>query len=193
MSINYAWFYNSVEERINQFGTQIGQEKKLLKAYDILAKALQSSMQNIFFMPSFRINEVPTQEDINTIAKTIMRFRGKVIHDGEKSSFSDDETPFVRFLEILVYSMILKRVGIPDEGIEVIIGVIFHCNYVAMENEVGHGSLQMTQLRRCSGMKIARLFMLFSGTFRKKDSSKMLMSEKYQAVLQQQQKGYWQK
>lgn len=142
------WFYNSVEERINQFGTQIGQEKKLLKAYDILAKALQSSMQNLFFMPSFRINEVPTQEDINIIAKTIMRFRGKVIHDGEKSTFSDDETPFVRFLEILVYSMILKRVGIPDEGIEVIIGVIFHCNYVAMENEVGHISNEQSLHKR---------------------------------------------
>lgn len=134
------WFYNSIEERINQFGTQIGQEKKLVKAYSILAKALQSSMQNLFFLPSFRINEVPTQEDINKIAKTIMRFRGKVIHDGEKSTFSDEESLYVHFLEILVYSMILKRAGIPDKGIELIIGVIFHCNYVAMEAEIGRRS-----------------------------------------------------
>jgi len=72
------------------------------------------------------------------ISKTIMRFRGKVIHDGEKNTFSDDETPYVRFLEILVYSMILKRVGIPDKEIELIIGVIFHCNYVAMENKTDY-------------------------------------------------------
>lgn len=134
------WFYNSIEERINQFGTQIGQEKKLIKAYSILAEALQSSMQNLFFLPSFRISEVPTQDDIKKIAKTIMSFRGKIFHDGDKSTFSDDETPYVRFLEILVYSMILKHVGIPDKGIELIIGVIFHCNYVAMEAEIGHRS-----------------------------------------------------
>ena len=53
------WFYNSIEERINQFGTQIGQEKKLIKAYSILAEALQSSMQNLFFLPFFRIIDVP--------------------------------------------------------------------------------------------------------------------------------------
>lgn len=62
------------------------------------------------------------------------------MHDGEKSTFSDDEAPYVHFLEILVYSMILKRAGIPDERIELIIGVIFHCNYVAMETEFGHKS-----------------------------------------------------
>ena len=134
------WFYNSVEERINQFGTQIGQEKKLLRAYSVLANALQTSMKNIFFMPSFSISEVPTQDDIIKISKTIMRFRGRVIHDGEKNTFSDDETPYVRFLEILVYSMILKRADIPDKGIELIIGVIFNCNYIAIENEVGYKS-----------------------------------------------------
>ena len=77
----------------------------------------------------------PLTQYINKIAKTIIRFRGKVIHDGEKSTFSDEETPYVRFLEILVYSMILKRVGIPDKGIELITGVIFHCNYAAMEQK----------------------------------------------------------
>ena len=137
---NNKEFYNEIEKRIEQFGTQVGQTRKVLNAYSTLAEALQKSMQNIFFMSSFSINDIPRSDDIKKIAKTILSFRGKVIHDGEKSTFSDEETPYVRFLEILVYSMILKRVGIPDKGIELIIGVIFHCNYVAMEAEIGHRS-----------------------------------------------------
>ena len=133
-------FYKGIMDRINQFGTQVGQVRKLLNAYSILAEAFQKSMQNVFFMPSFSISDIPTQDDIQKIAKKIMNFRGKVIHDGEKSTFSDDETPYVRFLEILVYSMILKRVGIPDNGIELIIGVIFNCNYVALEQEIDYKS-----------------------------------------------------
>ena len=128
-------FYNGIEERVKQYGTQIGQMRKILTAYDCLSAALQNSMQNIFFLPSFSIDGTPTQDDIKKIADRIMAFRGKVIHEGDKSIFSDDETPYVRFLEILVYSMLLKRVGIPDKGIELIIGVIFHCNYVAMETD----------------------------------------------------------
>ena len=137
---NNEWFYNGIEERVSQFGTQIGQEKRIVNAYEVLSKALNSSMQHIFFMPSFRITSSPHPEDVKRIAKTISGFRGKVLHDGEKSTFSDDEAPYVHFLEILVYSMILKRAGIPDERIELIIGVIFHCNYVAMETEFGHKS-----------------------------------------------------
>lgn len=136
----YKEFYNGIEERVEQYGTQVGQVRKILNAYEVLAEALKKSMQNIFFMPSFRINGIPTQDDIKKIAKTIMSFRGKVIHEGDKSTFSDDETPYVQFLEILVYSMMLKRVGITDNGIELIIGMIFHCNFVAMEMEVGHKS-----------------------------------------------------
>lgn len=132
---NNKEFYNGIEERVKQYGTQVGQMRKILTAYDSLAKALQSSMQYIFFLPSLCISGTPTQDDIKKIANNIMAFRGKVIHEGEKSTFSNDETPYVRFLEILVYSMILKRVGIPDNGIELIIGVIFHCNYVAMETD----------------------------------------------------------
>jgi hypothetical protein len=128
-------FYNGIEERVKQYGTQIGQMRKILTAYDCLSAALQNSMQNIFFLPSFSIDGTPTQDDIKKIADRIMAFRGKVIHEGDKSIFSDDEMPYVRFLEILAYSMLLKRVGIPDKGIELIIGVIFHCNYVAMETD----------------------------------------------------------
>ena len=132
----YKEFYNGIEERVEQYGTQVGQTRKLLNAYEILTEALKDSMKNIFFTTAFSINETPTQDDIRRIANKIMAFRGKVIHEGDKSSFSDDETPYVRFLEILVYSMILKRVGIPDKEIELIIGVIFHCNYVAIEIDV---------------------------------------------------------
>lgn len=139
-AVDCEWFYRGIEERVNQFGTQIGQEKRIIKAYDTLSEALQSSIHNIFFMPSFGISETPKPEDIKKIAKTILGFRGKVLHEGDKSTFTDDETPYVRFLEILVYAMILKRAGIPDKGIELIIGVIFDCNYAAVKTELGQNT-----------------------------------------------------
>lgn len=129
----FSWFYQGIEERINQFGTQIGQCRKITNAYNTLSESLQESMQQVFFYSNIKIQQYPTKKEINKIADEIMQLRGKVLHDGTKNSFSNEEIPYVRFLEILVYSMMLKRADIPNKSIESIIGVIFHCNTIAIE------------------------------------------------------------
>ncbi len=117
------WFYSGIEERINQFGTQMGQERRIINAYQVLSNALCRFMNHVFFTPLTGFdNPAP---DIKEIAKSLSRYRGKVIHDGEKTTFSIDEIPYVHFLEILVYSMILKRASLPDKEIETLVGVVF--------------------------------------------------------------------
>ena len=90
-------------------------------------------MQEIFFYSDIKIQQHPTEKEIKKIANAIMRLRGNVLHDGTKNSFSNKEFPYVRFLEILVYSMMLKRAKISNKSIELIVGAIFHCNTIAFE------------------------------------------------------------
>ena len=120
---NLKNFCSDIKGRIIQYGTQIGQEKKIINAYSILSKALDDILQYVFFLPSFRINKYPSKEDIKIIAKKINEFRGNVIHGGGKNTFSVEEAPFVQFLEILVYSMTLKRAGLEDGDIQRMIRV----------------------------------------------------------------------
>ena len=128
-------FYQDIETRIYQYGTEVGQSRKIINAYNALSDALQSSMQNIFLTLPDKKADFPNKQEIKKIANFLLNLRGKVIHRYEKNVFSIEEQQYVQFLEILLYSMILKRAGVSNKGIEHMIGSAFSCNFSYMDDE----------------------------------------------------------
>ena len=128
-------FLNNARNRIMQLGTQYGQSRKIINAYDVLHKALDSSIENIFYLPESRLKEHLAAKELREIAKFLTDQRGAVAHGGFSGAFSDVDAQKIRFLEILTYAQLLKRVGLDDTDVERVIGVVFGCNYVLFQEK----------------------------------------------------------
>lgn len=123
-------FLENAKNRIKQLGTQFSQRKKIVNAYQVLRGAIDSSIKNIFYLPEFRIDGALQIKELKIIAEWLTNQRGTVAHGGFIGSFSDLDAQKIRFLEILTYSQMLKRVGLDDKDIERVIGAVFGCNSV---------------------------------------------------------------
>lgn len=128
-------FLGNAKERILQLGTQFGQTKKIINAYQVLHNALDASIEHIFFLPEFRLKGPLQEKEIKKIATFLAGQRGAVAHGGFSSVFSDTDAQKIRFLEILTYAQMLKRVGLEDSDIERIIGAVFYCNYILSQEQ----------------------------------------------------------
>lgn len=124
-------FLKNAHNRILQLGTQIGQSKKIIIAYQVLHKALDNSIKNIFYLPEFRITGPIDEKSLKIISSFLASQRGSITHGDYSKIFSDLDAQKIQFLEILTYSMTLKRAGITDKDIERIIGIVFGCNQIA--------------------------------------------------------------
>ncbi|WP_124067274.1 hypothetical protein [Clostridium sp. E02] len=128
-------FLNNAKDRISQLGTQFGQKRKIVNAYKILHNALDSSIEHIFYQPEFRLKGPLQKGDLNKIAGFLAAQRGAVAHGSFLNTFSDVDAQKIRFLEILTYSQLLKRVGLEDADIERVIGALFGCNFILFQEE----------------------------------------------------------
>lgn len=111
-------FLSLAKGRIAQLGTQFGQKKKIVNAYKQNNNIFKESMNSIF----------PRGFKIEKVANDLTELRNKIVHSNFHTVFDREEINLIRFLEILTYIMLLKRIGIEDKGIEVLIGVVFGCN-----------------------------------------------------------------
>lgn len=123
-------FLNNARDNLLKQGTEFGQRKKIKIAYNALKKALESSIENIFFLPAFRCKGNLTSKNLNEVAEFLTGQRGAIAHGRFSSVFSDVDAQKIHFLEILIYAQMLKRVGLDDKDIERVVGVLFGCNYV---------------------------------------------------------------
>lgn len=122
-------FIKQVKERVSQLGTQFGQATKIENAYSVLAYALKNSLNYLLW----RTRREDSAEEIRSAAAALSKLRGTVIHGQLHINFSETELQYIRLLDVITYAQMLKRAGIPDEGIELIIGVVFNCNFLYME------------------------------------------------------------
>ena len=127
-------FLLRAENSIQSMGNQVGQTQKIKNVIRTLNLALKSSAEHLFVRGRIGSKEGFSEREINTIAKKTAGLRGKVSHDYSLLEFDDLQTEYVHFLEILVHAQMLKRAGIDDVGIEIIIGNVFHCNNLYMDN-----------------------------------------------------------
>lgn len=106
---------------------------KIVNAYQVLHEALDKSIENIFYLPEFRLKGPLQMKEIKKIAGFLAGQRGKVAHGGFSGAFSDVDAQKIHFLEIITCAQLLKRVGLEDEDIERIVGAVFGCNYVLFQ------------------------------------------------------------
>lgn len=128
-------FLNNAKDRILQLGTQFGQTKKIINAYEVLHNALDGSIKNIFYLPEFRLKGPLREKKLKEIANFLTEKRGAIAHGRFSSMFSDTDAQKIRFLEILTYAQMLKRVGLKDSDVERVIGAVFHCNYILFNEQ----------------------------------------------------------
>ena len=128
-------FIDNARKRITQLGTQFGQSKKIVNAYQVLHNALDGSIKYIFFLPKQKLEGPLQLKDLNRIAGYLAGKRGAVAHGGFSGVFSDVDARKIHFLEILTYAQMLRRMGLDDADIERIVGAIFGCNYVWVQEK----------------------------------------------------------
>ncbi|KRU36875.1 hypothetical protein [Clostridium sporogenes] len=116
-------FLSNAYARIAQLGTQYGQERKIINAYNKLEGIIKDSMSFLF----------PRGYKIKEVASNLTKLRGKIAHDNLYRDLTEDELRNIRFMDVICYILLLKRAGIDDCNIELIIGAVFQCNFKYME------------------------------------------------------------
>lgn len=127
-------FLGQAQDRVNNLGSQTGQTRKVKNVCRVIEPVIKRSAEHLFIRSGLGTSDGFTIKEINRIAEKIVALRAQAAHELSLLSFDDEQAEYVLFLEILVYAQILKRAGIDDAGIELLIGVVFHCNIVYMEN-----------------------------------------------------------
>ena len=128
-------FLNNARDNLLKQGTEFGQRKKIKIAYNVLKKALESSIENIFYLLAFRCKGDLTSKNLNEVVEFLTGQRGAIAHGRFSSIFSDVDAQKIHFLEILTYAQMLKRIGLDDKDIERVVGVLFGCNYVFFQEK----------------------------------------------------------
>lgn len=129
---NEKTFLGQAEDRVNNLGCQAGQTRKIKNVCRVIEPVIKKSAEHLFIRSRLGTSDGFTIKEINQISEKIVALRAQAAHEHSLLSFDDEQAEYVHFLEILVYAQILKRAGIDDVGIELLIGVVFHCNFVFM-------------------------------------------------------------
>lgn len=113
-------FLDGLGSSVSNFGKNYGQKRKIIVAYEYCDNVLKNSIRRLFF----------NNFDLKKVAQRITDLRNKLTHDNP--IFIDtnniEELRIINFLDILNYTLILKRIGLEDEKIKVVIGLRFHIN-----------------------------------------------------------------
>lgn len=126
-------FLNQVEQRIKDTGNRAGLRRRMTNVFNELSPVLNKCAKHLFVRQKIGNKNGFSAEEIAEITKHIVGLRSKVTHEYTTSEFDDSQAEYIHFLEILVHAQMLKRAGIDDDGIEMILGIVFHCNFKYME------------------------------------------------------------
>lgn len=113
-----ADFKKEATNRIQTLGKKPGLKQKINNAFECNKDSLEKSLSMLF----------PRVKEIKECAKILSNLRGKVLHNDSGYVFDDKELECIRFLDILQFVMVLRRANYTSNEIEIIIGVLFHCN-----------------------------------------------------------------
>ena len=121
-------FLEQSKERISQIGTQFGQSKKISNAYQQLCNALGSSTAHLLYRTYPQQQGVLDEKGIKQIAVRVTGLRATIVHGDFDGDLSPEDIQLFHFLEVLTYCMLLRRIGLRDNEIEMFIGAVFMCN-----------------------------------------------------------------
>lgn len=134
IGVEEAKFLDLVHSRISDIGNQVGQSQKIKNVLAMMETSLKSSEKHLFLKAKNGSENELTQKDIKIIAEKIVGLRSKAAHEHEIQEFNDEQAKYIRFLEVLVYALMLKRAHVDDPGIELLLGLVLHCNNVYIEH-----------------------------------------------------------
>lgn len=122
-------FLNQVEQRIEDTGNRAGQRRKVKNVFRELSPVLDKCAEHLFARQKIGNKDGFSAKEISQIAENIVGLRAQVTHVDTLSDFDDYQAEYIHFLEILVHAQMLKRAGIDDAGIRILLGALFHCNF----------------------------------------------------------------
>lgn len=97
------------------------QEKKILTAFSYVEDCISSSLK------TYGID----QKAINYFSRHIPELRNKIVHNNYEGDVGDQRG--ISLMEWITYAMLLKRVGIPSNKIEYILGRVFQSNLLGFK------------------------------------------------------------
>lgn len=117
-------FVFAIKQKIKSYGTEMGQKQKVKVAYEYAKDCLEHSVKYLSFH----------NKGIDAVLKQIADLRGKTVHSEIGKSFTKEEEECIRFMDVLQYSLLLKRTSLQQHDIEIILGGLFGCNNVRIED-----------------------------------------------------------
>lgn len=116
-------YMRKIQSSVSQVYTQLSLKQKIIKAYESLEDIMFDNVPAIFFR-TIKYSD-RSKYNINKISSKISDLRNKYSHGDTIASLDDEDSEYIRFLEILIYSMLLKRMEFLDEEISDIVRSIF--------------------------------------------------------------------
>lgn len=110
-----------VEKAINSIAkldTQIGQKKKLLRAYEYVCEGISEFI-------NYTLLSMDKCYKADEILSHIPVLRGKIVHEGGTYHFTDVDARAAKMLELIVYAQMLRRAGMEFDEIKKIIEFVF--------------------------------------------------------------------
>ena len=103
---------------VAKLDTQIGQKKKLLRAYGYVCEGISDLLPIIYSSEgkSYKGEEMRSR---------IPALRGRIVHEGGNYHFSDLDAGAAKILELIVYAQMLRRAGMKIDEIKKIIEFVF--------------------------------------------------------------------
>ncbi len=116
-------YMRKIQSIISQVYTQFSLRQEIIKAYECLEDVMFHNIPEIFFR-TIKYSD-KSKYNINKISSKISDLRNKYSHGDTTATLDDEDSEYIRFLEILIYSMLLKRMEFLDEEISDIVRAIF--------------------------------------------------------------------
>ena len=119
-----AEFKKIAKNKISDIGGSPGFTRKIKEAYKRNDGVFIHSRQSLFLRNG----------DLRASADRLNRIRQTIVHDDIELKFDDYDIECLRFLEVLQFVMTLKRAKYDNQEIEELIGIIYGCNSVYLQN-----------------------------------------------------------
>ncbi|MEG8977332.1 hypothetical protein U8Y98_11525 [Priestia megaterium] len=114
-------FLNDLISRTKGLGKEYGARKKILNAISHVEDCISSSLK------TYQIDEKAR----NKLSQEICKLRNKIVHNNYEGVIDDQRG--INLMEWITYAMLLKRVGIPSDKIEYILGRVFQSNLLGFK------------------------------------------------------------
>lgn len=109
--------------RIHDIGGRPGFTREIIEAYIKNYGVFMHSNQSLFLRNG----------SIEESAKRLNTIRQKIVHHNMGLKFDDSDIECLRFLDALQFTMTLKRAKYNDQEIELLIGIIYGCNSIYIQ------------------------------------------------------------